>query len=175
MVIWITGISGSGKTTIAKALVKRLKFSIPEIINIDGDEVRELFGSKLGYDKQSRIKQIKRIQRLCLLLDKQNIVVLASALYADDELLKWNRENFSEYYEVYLNASLKLVKDRDPKGIYTRANKGLERNVVGIDIAWKAPKKPDLMVNCTKNKSVEEIIDKVINLIPKLKQHSIYE
>ena len=71
MVIWITGISGSGKSTIAMALMKLFKNKVPELINIDGDTIREVFDEKIGYLENDRKKHINRIQRLCLLLDKQ--------------------------------------------------------------------------------------------------------
>ena len=76
MVIWITGISGAGKSTIANALMKLLKKKLPELINIDGDEVREVYEEKLGYTEDDRILHIKRIQRLCLLLDRQKQIVI---------------------------------------------------------------------------------------------------
>ena len=169
MVIWITGISGSGKTTIAKTLISLLKKKIPEMINVDGDEIRQIFEEKLGYSEFDRKKQIQRIQRLCLLLDAQKQLVIASALYSNEELLKWNRQNFSDYYEIYLNASLKLVEKRDVKGLYKKARQGLEKNIVGLDIPWNVPKKPDLKVDCNKNYSIEETIQKIIYSIPRFK------
>ena len=117
MIIWITGISGAGKTTLARAILKKYKKYLPNLINIDGDSVRDLFGNDLDYSEKSRVLQIKRIQRLCLFLSKQELIVIASALYASSELLKWNRENFIDYFEVYLEAPLDLVKKRDPKKV----------------------------------------------------------
>jgi len=170
MIVWITGISGSGKTTIAKALVKKLKPKIPHLFNVDGDEVRELFGEDLGYTERDRMIQIKRIQRLCHLLEKQNQVVIASALYSNKDLLKWNRENFSEYYEIYLNAPLALVKERDVKGLYKKYENGDEKNIIGLDIPWHEPKNPDLKIDCSGDLSLDEVIQKIINLIPKFKE-----
>ena len=170
MILWITGISGSGKTTIAKELISILKNFLPEIINVDGDEIRELFGNDLGYEEKDRIIQIKRIQRLCLLLEKQNLIVIASALYASDELLSWNRKNFREYYEIFLDAPIELVEKRDVKGLYKKAKEGLENNIVGIDIPWNKPKDPDLTINFNSNISLKETVDKIINIIPNFKK-----
>ena len=110
MIIWITGLSGSGKTTIAKGLINRLKARIKNLVNVDGDIIRDLFGNDLGFDINSRIKQIKRIQKLCMFLQKQNLIVIVSALYSNNDLLIWNRKNFKNYYEIYLEASLDLLK-----------------------------------------------------------------
>ena len=73
--------------------------------------------------------------------------------------MAWNRENFSEYYEIYLNVSLELVKIRDPKGIYKKYELGREKNIVGIDVPWHEPEKPNLIINIDKNKSISEITD----------------
>ena len=118
MVIWITGISGAGKTTLANSLIDRYKKVLPNLINVDGDVIRNLFGNDLGYEETHRIVQIERLQNLSLFLENQNQIVIASALYSNPVLMDWNRKYFSEYYEIYLNASLELVKKRDPKGIY---------------------------------------------------------
>ena len=144
MVIWITGISGAGKSTIAKALMQSFKDKVPELINIDGDTVRDVFDEKLGYTENDRKKHIKRIQRLCLLLDKQEQVVITSALYSNKDILSWNRKNFSEYYEIYLDVSIEIAQKRDTKGLYDKYKKGLEKNIVGLDIPWQHPEKPDL-------------------------------
>ena len=161
MIIWITGISGSGKTTIASSLSKKYKSVIRNLVNVDGDIVRELFGNDLMYDTKSRIIQIKRIQRLCLFLESQNLVVIASALYSDSKLMLWNRENFKNYYEIYLEASLDLVKKRDVKGLYKKYEKGLEKNIVGLDIPWHIPQNFDLKINMDELPSIEEVIDRI--------------
>tara|TARA_B110000240_G_C13158185_1_gene308236 strand:+ start:13 stop:543 length:531 start_codon:yes stop_codon:yes gene_type:complete len=166
MIIWITGISGSGKTTIARELISMFKKFFPEMVNIDGDEIRELYGNDLGYEEKDRIIQIKRIQRLCLLLEKQNLLVLVSTLYSSDELLAWNRKNFKEYYEIYLDAPIELVEKRDVKGLYKRAKNGLESNVVGVDICWNKPQNPNLTINFNSNISLEKTIEKIIDVIP---------
>lgn len=162
MIIWITGISGSGKTTIAHQLRNVFKRKIKNIVNIDGDIIRELFGNDLKYDLKSRILQIKRIQKLSLFLEKQNLIVLVSALYCNDSLMRWNRENFKNYYEIYLEASLDTVKSRDVKKLYRNYERGLEKNIVGIDIPWIPPKKFDLKISMDKNISITETIDIII-------------
>ena len=159
MVIWITGISGAGKTTIANSLIDKYKKVLPNLVNIDGDDIRNLYGNDLGYEETQRIIQIKRLQKLCLFLENQGQIVIASALYSSPFLMAWNRENFSEYYEIYLNVSLELVKIRDPKGIYKKYELGREKNIVGIDVPWHEPEKPNLIINIDEKKSISEITD----------------
>ena len=172
MVIWITGISGSGKTTIASRLIKKYKNDIKNLVNVDGDVIRGLYDNDLNYDLDSRITQIKRIQKVCLFLENQGLIVIASALYCDESLMEWNRKNFKNYYEIYLETSLDIVKRRDVKGLYKKYEKGLEKNIVGLDIPWNAPKNYDLKINMNDNISVEETMKKIIknfNIFDKLK------
>ena len=159
MVIWITGISGAGKTTIANSLIEKYKNKLPHLINLDGDVVRKLYGDDLGYEENDRISQIKRMQKICLFLENQNLIIIVSALYSNPTLMEWNRKYFSNYFEIYLNVPLELVKRRDPKGIYKNFEKGQEKNIVGIDIPWHEPKNSDLVIDVDERKSVSEVRD----------------
>ena len=165
MIIWITGISGSGKTTIAEGIISKYKKILPTLINVDGDLVREFFENNLQYDEESRIKQIKRIQRISKFLEKQQLILIVSALYSNPGLLKWNRENFLNYYEIFLDAPLELVKKRDPKKLYKKFASGKEKNIVGIDIPWHAPLQYDLKINMNKNTSIDDVIKKITSKI----------
>ena len=167
MVIWITGLSGAGKTTLCDILSDLVKPSHPQVIKIDGDVVRSLFGHDLGFDEDDRKVQIQRIQRLTKILADQDAVVLVAALYSHPELLSWIRKNFSEYFEVYINASLALVERRDSKGIYQAAAMGREKNVVGVDIAWHKPQSPDLVFEASDSLTPSEMATQIINKIPK--------
>ena len=168
MVIWITGISGAGKTTISKNLYQQFKCIIPEIVTVDGDEVRSLFGKALGYSEKDRFLQIERIQRIAAFLDKQGMLVLVSALYAHPNLLAWNRKKFSEYFEIYLKTSIDLVSERDPKGLYRKFFSGEMQNVVGLDIDWHAPKNPDLSIKMDKSTNLCETSTTIISRIERL-------
>ena len=165
MVIWLTGISGSGKTTIARELMKRFKGSLPHLINVDGDEVRMLFNNDLGYHLRDRKKQIQRIQKICKFLEMQKMIVIASALYSDANILKWNRENFRNYKEIYIKASLDLVKKADVKGVYSKYEKEKVKNIVGIDIKWIEPVSPDLIINRDAGIEINSSIKQIVNNI----------
>ena len=170
MIIWLTGISGAGKTTLAKNLLDLLKMKLVNLVGVDGDEIRTLFGNDLGYHVNDRIKQIKRIQTLTKFLDKQGIHVIASALYFSEEISNWNKNNFSSYYEIYIKASLDLVTNKDVKGIYNKAKIGEEKNIVGIDIKWIEPKTPFLIIDRDSGLTQKAMVNKVIDNIPALKQ-----
>ena len=145
MVIWITGLSGAGKTSVGKSLIKIFKKKI-NFIWIDGDTIRSIFPDKLSYDVQSRIVQIKRIQAIAKLLSDQKFSVIVTALYSNHQLLQWNKDNFKDYFEVYIKRSMDSLIKSDPKNIYKRFEKGLEKNVVGCDIKWIEPVNSDITI-----------------------------
>lgn len=159
MIIWITGISGSGKTTIANEIIRKYKKYLPNLINIDGDIVRHFFGEQSpGYEEKHRVSQIKRIQKICKFLEQQKLILIVSALYCNNQLMKWNRENFSNYYEIFLDADLSLVKKRDPKNLYKKYQEGKEKNIVGIDISWHPPQKYDLRIIMNEKTELKDVI-----------------
>jgi len=146
MVIWITGLSGSGKTTVSQAIKNLVKHNLPQLVLVDGDEVRELFNDNLGHTEEARVIQIKRLQRLAKVLSSQNLIVIIAALYSHPDLLAWNRTNFQNYWEVYLDVDLETVRHRDPKGLYKKAYAGELNNVVGLDIPWNPPRHADQVI-----------------------------
>ncbi|MHA1569285.1 MAG: adenylyl-sulfate kinase [Alphaproteobacteria bacterium] len=168
MVIWITGLSGAGKTSLCDALRDRLKAFLPELVLLDGDAVRGLFGNNLGFSEAERKLQIGRIQSLAKMLSDQGLVVLVGALYAHPDLLAWNRENFASYFEIHLDAPLELVTRRDGKGLYAGAADGTTKDVVGIDIPYHAPEAPDLRIDATADGGIEDMAARVIRAVPRL-------
>lgn len=167
MVIWLTGLSGAGKTTLCDALLASVKPRLPTLVRIDGDVVRAIFGAGLGYSEPERVVQIKRIQALAKELDQQGFIVLVAALYAHPELLAWNRANFSDYFEIYLDTPLAEVQRRDAKGLYERAKTGQQRDVVGIDIPWHAPTNADLVLDGAGD-TPAGLAERVIEAVPAL-------
>ena len=168
MVIWITGLSGAGKTTLCRALWQELKSRCPELVCLDGDAVRAAFGHDLGYRESDRRMQIQRLQRLAQLLAEQGLVVLVAALYSHPELLAWNRQNLREYFEIYLKASTDTLRRRDAKGLYREAAAGMRPHVVSVDIPWHAPDAPNLVIDVDNAPSPEVCARQVISALPRL-------
>jgi adenylyl-sulfate kinase len=167
MVIWLTGLSGAGKTTIAEAIFASVKPRMPDLVLIDGDVVRALFGEGLGFHEEARKIQIGRIQRLALFLARQNIAVIVAALYSHPELLRWNRENLPGYFEVYVNTPLAVVEARNTKGLYSKARAGEIQYVVGLDIPWHIPEFPDMVIHST-TETPDFIANRIIKSVPRL-------
>jgi len=167
MVIWITGLSASGKTTLAKYYKKYMKKKNYKFILVDGDNVRDIFLNDLDFDEKARFKQITRMQEIAKFLDKQNCNVLVAALYSHPKLLTRNRKLFKDYFEIYLKANIEFLKKREIKKIYQQALNKKIKNVVGIDIKWHEPKKPNLIFeqkNNFKLKTMCNLINNKINI-----------
>lgn len=171
MVIWLTGLSGAGKSTISYVLYEELKPSVPELVLLDGDAIREAFGHDLGHTEEDRVKQVSRVQRFAGLLSSQGLVVIVSVVYAHPDLLRWNRENIPDYVEVLIDASIDMVRARDPKGLYARASRGECRDVVGHDIAWHRPATADIVLDPADGSSPREAASRIARAIPRLAVH----
>ncbi len=168
MVIWITGLSGAGKTTLSDALARLVKPRLPEFVQVDGDVVRAMVGQETDYSESARVQQIKRLQTLADYLSRQNMVVAVAALYAHPDLLAWNRANFTDYFEVYIDAPLDTVRTRDVKGLYAKAARGEMKHVVGLDIPWHAPKGADLVIDARGSETPEASALRVARAVPRL-------
>jgi len=166
-VIWLTGLSSSGKTTISKRLYNNLAEKHSPIVLLDGDDIRVAFGEDLGHKESDRIIQIKRIQNIANILVKQNVSVIVAALYSSEDLLRWNRLNLQNYFEIYLKASIKTVESRDTKNLYSPALDGKIKNVVGIDIDYSHPKNSDVVVDMDKNPFIPEVLAEIIRRLKK--------
>jgi len=166
MVIWLIGLSASGKTTIAKEIVKILKTNNKNTVLIDGDQGREVWGDDLQYDMNSRRVNAARLSKICNVLDKQEVEVVGAVLSLFPEWQKWNRDHFSSYYEVYLDVPMHVLEQRDPKLIYKSARLGKIKDVAGIDLKFIPPPYADLilkepMVTEEPKKIAQYILDKI--------------
>ena len=170
IVVWLTGISGAGKTTVADAMAGKLSRSLPELVLVDGNVIRDLFGASLGFHEEARVEQIGRIQRIAKFLAEQGQCVVVSALYSNPDLMRWNRDNLPGYFEVLIDASLELVRIRDPRGIYAKAAVGEMPHVVGLDVPWHKPEMPDMVLDPVTGDSPENMADQIISALPRLSE-----
>lgn len=163
MVIWIIGMSASGKTTIGKKLYDKLNASAEKWIFLDGDTFRNILDEDLGHSVEDRKKNAYRISRFCEFLDSQGINVVACVLSIFHDNQQYNKDNIVDYKEVYIDVEFNELVRRDNKELYSKALKGNIKNVVGVDIEFKPPFSPDLVINNNKsNPNFEKIINKII-------------
>lgn len=152
MIIWITGLSGSGKSTIGSLVYEQWKTDTPNVVLVDGDDVRRLFGldgEAALYTVEARRDVAHRIVRFCAWLDAQEINVVCCTISLFPEIHERNRETYSRYFEVYIDLPMETLYRRDNKNLYQRALGGEERNVVGVDIPFAPPISPDWVIDNT--------------------------
>jgi cytidine diphosphoramidate kinase len=165
MVVWFIGMSGTGKTTVSKLVYNELKKEIPNLVRLDGDVLRDVFGNDADHTVEGRRKNAVRISNLTKMLADQGIHVVAAVLSIFPEWQAWNRENIPGYAEVYMKASMETLKERDFKNLYKPALRGEIKNVVGVDIPFPEPDNADLIVeNDEPRKNFDDIIQQVLNL-----------
>jgi len=168
MIIWISGLSGSGKTTIGCHLAALWKKKAANVVIVDGDRVRQLLDLgdyKIDYTIESRRYVAEKIHTLCAWLDEQDVNVVCCTISLFDELHLKNRRIFSKYFEVLLSVPIKVLYERDDKNLYAPALRGDIKNVVGVDIPFSPPSNPDMIIdNCKYSENLEafaaEILDK---------------
>lgn len=146
IVYWITGLSGAGKTTIGNLLYRKLKEKKKNVVFLDGDILREIFGGDLGYSVEDRKKSAMRNSRICKALSDQGINVVCATISMFDECRNWNRINIKSYKEIYIKVPIEILIKRNQKGLYSKALNGEIENVMGIDIEFEEPKNPDLVI-----------------------------
>ena len=167
MIVWLIGMSGAGKTTVGKLLYRRLKPTTPNLVFLDGDDLRDVWGDSLGHTVEARRTNAQRISQLCRMLDRQGIHAIATVLSIFPDWQKWNRENFSQYLQVYLDVPMDVLRERDTKDLYANAEAGRIKNVVGVDIAFPAPVGSDLIISGAEaTESAEKIADRVLARLP---------
>ncbi len=147
MIIWLIGMSGAGKTTIGRGVWQRWRVRDQATLFLDGDTLRDVWGDQLSHDIEGRARNAHRISHLCRMLDEQGINAVAAVLSIFPEWQAWNRQTFSSYYEVFIDLPMSVLQARDPKGIYAAQERGEMTNVVGCDIPFPRPPKPDLILD----------------------------
>ncbi|MFN5515176.1 MAG: adenylyl-sulfate kinase [Cyanobacteriota bacterium] len=158
--IWLTGLSGAGKTTITQALEKRLLEKGYGIEVLDGDVVRTNLTKGLGFSKEDRDENIRRIGFVANLLTRHGVIVLVSAISPYREIREEVRGKIGAFVEVFVNAPLSVCEGRDVKGLYQKARSGEIKGFTGIDDPYEPPANPELECR-TDLEELEESVDKV--------------
>jgi adenylylsulfate kinase len=175
--VLFTGLSGSGKTTIANAVKQELQIANASIELLDGDEMRQNLCKGLGFSHADRIDNMRRIGFVAHLLTRNGVIVLVSAIAPHREIRQELRQKIGDFMEVYVNAPLAVCEQRDVKGLYQKARAGSIENFTGIDAAYEVPLDPDLECQTDREtvaQSTIKVLQKLAELgyvSPSLKQY----
>jgi adenylylsulfate kinase len=163
MILWFTGLSGSGKSTIANALEARLHKEGYSTFLLDGDNTRFGLNKDLGFSEKDRKENIRRIGEVCRLMAHAGLIVLASFIspYKADRSLVRSLAEEGEFIEVYVDCPLEVCEARDPKGLYQKAKKGAIQSFTGITAPYEPPDAPEIIIRSDLegiNESVQKIL-----------------
>jgi adenylylsulfate kinase len=164
--VWFTGFSGAGKSTIADALTEKLKSEGYKLEVLDGDEIREHLTKDLGFSKEDRDTNIRRIGFVAKLLVRNGVIVLVPVISPYRSIREEMRANIGDFVEVFVNAPLSVCEERDVKGLYKKVRAGQIKQFTGIDDPYEAPVNPE--VECRTD--LEEISESVAKICNKLKE-----
>ena len=163
VVIWITGLSGSGKSTVANEVAYKLHKLGKISYVLDGDNIRHGLNKNLGFSPEDRNENIRRISEVANLFADAGIITFTAFISPYKKLRNYCRELVGpgRFIEVYARASLETCEERDPKGLYKKAREGIIKDFTGINAPYEEPENPELIVD-TDKESVEESAEKVI-------------
>lgn len=165
--IWLTGLSGCGKTTIAQGLIRELKARKIKVELFDGDEVRRNLSKGLGFSKEDRDTHNKRIIYVCQLLTRNGVNAIVSLISPYRSTRAYARENLPKLVEVYLKCSIQECIRRDPKGLYKKALAGEITDMTGIQDPYEEPLNPEVLLD-TEHDSSQKNVAKIINKLEEL-------
>lgn len=165
-VIWFTGLSGSGKTTLASNLEKELFFRRYFCQVLDGDNIRTGINNNLGFSKEDRLENIRRIAEVSKLLINTGMITICSFISPTEEIRSMARNIIGEkdFIEIFLNTPLEVCEERDVKGLYKRARAGEIKDFTGISSPFEAPANPDVEIDTSVVK-IKDSVDLIFNAI----------
>ncbi|MDX1638066.1 MAG: adenylyl-sulfate kinase [Balneolaceae bacterium] len=162
-VLWFTGLSGSGKSTISEKVYARLREQGYEVEHLDGDAVREVFPTT-GFSKAERDDHVKKVGFVASLLQKHGVFVVASFISPYQDARDFVRDMCEDFTEVYISTPLEVCEERDVKGLYERARNGEIDNFTGISDPYEEPANPELDIDTT-DITVEEAVQRVFDYL----------
>lgn len=165
--VWFTGLSGSGKSTIAERVALRLERKGIPVEILDGDVVRTHLSKGLGFTREDRDENIKRVGFVCQLLTRHGVAAIASVISPYREAREFNRQKIRDFVEVYTRCPVEVCAERDVKGLYQKAQSGEIKGFTGVDDPYEPPLNAE--VTCkTDVESVEESVEKVLKKLQEL-------
>lgn len=160
-VYWITGLSGAGKTTIGRVLYEKIHDIKSNIVFLDGDILRSVFGDDLGYTIEDRHRCAMRYARICRMLSLQGMDVVCCTISMFDDVRAWNREHIASYREIYLKVPEEVLRRRNQKGLYESSKDEL----VGYGVKMEEPKRPDIVIENSGEESPEKAVQKIWGVV----------
>ncbi len=161
-VCWFTGLSGSGKTTTARQVTEELKSLGRRVEMLDGDELRETICKGLGFSREERFENIKRIAYVAKLLSRNGVTVLVSAITPYREMREYLRQEVPCFIEVYVRCPLEECERRDVKGLYAKARRGEIARFTGVSDPYEEPVTPEITIE-THTATVQQNRDKIVS------------
>jgi adenylyl-sulfate kinase len=159
--IWFTGLSGAGKSTLAEALAERLQVQGERVEILDGDAVRTHLSKGLGFSREDRDTNIKRIAYVCGLLTRNGVISISAAIAPYSEARAWARQEIGNFVEVYVKCPLEVCRQRDVKGLYKLVDEGKIQHFTGVDDPYEEPEQPDLVIE-TDKQSIAQSVDAIL-------------
>jgi len=166
--LWFTGLSGSGKSTIAHLLETELRNRGHKVEVLDGDVVRTHLSKGLGFSKEDRDTNILRIGWVCEVLSRNDVVAIGAAISPYREIRDQVRANIGRFVEVYVEAPLEVLADRDVKGLYRKAMAGEIKGFTGVDDPYEEPLNPEVVCHSDGSETPEESAAKVLAKLEEL-------
>ena len=167
LTLWFTGLSGAGKSTLAGHVSQELRRRGLNVEILDGDEVRTNLSKGLGFSKEDRDTNIKRIGYVCKLLTRNGVVAISAAISPYREVRDYNRQQIGNFIEIYVTCSIEELTRRDVKGLYKKALAGEIRNFTGISDPYEAPVNPEITIDSEQEREPES----VKHILEYLEQH----
>ena len=158
--LWFTGLSGAGKSTLSEAIEHRLKASGQKVEVLDGDVVRTHLSKGLGFSREDRDTNIKRIAFVCGLLTRNDVICISAAISPYRETRQWARDHIGDFVEVYVKCPIEVCRQRDVKGLYKLVDEGKIKGFTGVDDPYEEPEHPELIVE-TDRETVEESVGRI--------------
>jgi adenylylsulfate kinase len=165
-VVWFTGLSASGKSTIAHHLEKELFERGIRAYVLDGDNVRHGINSNLGFSREDRKENLRRIAEVARLFMDAGVVVLAAFIspYREDRAFVRDTVGADSFFEIFVKCPVDVCENRDPKGLYKKARAGVIKGYTGVDAPYEEPEQPDLALS-TDELTVADSVQKVLDLL----------
>jgi len=165
-IVWFTGLSGSGKSTVANLIEKKLAAEGKHAYILDGDNVRHGLNKDLGFTEEARVENIRRVAEVARLMADAGLIVLVSFIspFRTERRMARGLMESGEFFEVFIDTPLEVAEKRDPKGLYRKARRGELKNFTGVDSPYEPPEAAEIRIDTTRL-TAEDAADQILDLM----------